>query len=501
MAYFLFKLTFCWGAFALIYLVFLRRETFFTANRAYLLTTFWASLIFSLIPESSLEVVLPQSGLPVLSFPEVLIGGGNATGLNPPENATTIAWWQWTYLLGVCFFAGRMIAGLGRILQLMRSAQKTRLADGSIQVQSDAVKTPCSFFRWVFLPANPDPEQLAMLLLHERAHVRAWHSVDVLLAELGCIAFWFHPLAHWYRKALRTVHEYQADAAASRQFNIKQYGLLLIGQAQSGMLPVFVNHFYQSPLKQRLNMLMKKSSSPVRALKFGFTIPVILLFLLIFRQTSLSAQENSIDAPAQFPGGTEKLMQYLAQNIHYPEAARKARDEGTVFVSFTVKKDGALSNIEALKSSKPINETLVTEGLRVVKSMSKWKPAVQNGKIVKSKMTLPIKFKLDDDAVEMFDLSEAPAFPGGEAEMMGFLAKNIVYPAESRQNQVEGMVAVQFIVETDGSLSNFTNLHSPNGPMYEEVVRVLKLMPKFSPGKKDGQPVRVKYTLPVRFKL
>jgi len=96
---------------------------------------------------------------------------------------------------------------------------------------------------------------------------------------------------------------------------------------------------------------------------------------------------------------------------------------------------------------------------------------------------------------------ELPSFPGGTMEMMKFINQNINYPLEALQQKNEGRVVLSFVVEKDGSLSNIEILRDPGGGCGEEAVRVLKLMPAWLPGMKDGKPVRVNFKLPVRFKL
>ena len=94
---------------------------------------------------------------------------------------------------------------------------------------------------------------------------------------------------------------------------------------------------------------------------------------------------------------------------------------------------------------------------------------------------------------------EMPEFPGGEQAMYAFLVKNLRYPAG--EQHIEGNVYVQFVVEEDGTLTNFKVLRDIGGGCGEEVLRVVRLMPKWKPGMSKGQAVRVQYTLPVAFKL
>ncbi len=103
---------------------------------------------------------------------------------------------------------------------------------------------------------------------------------------------------------------------------------------------------------------------------------------------------------------------------------------------------------------------------------------------------------------EIFTIVEKmPQFPGGEAEMMKFIYKNIKYPPIARENNIEGLVVVTFVVGKDGSINDIKVLRDIGGGCGEESVRVVKKMPKWNPGKQRGKPVQVQFNLPVKFKL
>ena len=111
---------------------------------------------------------------------------------------------------------------------------------------------------------------------------------------------------------------------------------------------------------------------------------------------------------------------------------------------------------------------------------------------------------VEDDVVEqeIFKIvEEMPAFPGGEAKLMEYVAKNVKYPQIARETGVQGRVYVNFVVEPDGSVSNVSVLRGIGGGCDEEAIRVVKSMPKWKPGKQRGKAVRVSYMLPVNFKL
>lgn len=106
------------------------------------------------------------------------------------------------------------------------------------------------------------------------------------------------------------------------------------------------------------------------------------------------------------------------------------------------------------------------------------------------------------DENKVFDaVEQMPAFPGGDAELMKYLSKHLTYPTLAAENGIQGTVLVQFAVMKDGSIGEVKVLRSKDPDLDREAVRVVKGMPKFIPGRMNGQPVNVWFTLPVRFKL
>ena len=107
----------------------------------------------------------------------------------------------------------------------------------------------------------------------------------------------------------------------------------------------------------------------------------------------------------------------------------------------------------------------------------------------------------EEKSYELFDISKPPSFPGGEREMLKFLSENIKYPALARENNIQGTVALTFVVDKDGSIADVNIIKDIGAGCGKEAVRVVKAMPKWNPGEANGQKVKVRYTLPVRFRL
>lgn len=109
--------------------------------------------------------------------------------------------------------------------------------------------------------------------------------------------------------------------------------------------------------------------------------------------------------------------------------------------------------------------------------------------------------KVEDKTYELFDIQKPPSFPGGDAELMKFLSKNIEYPTLAKENNIQGVVALTFVVGKDGSVNDVQIVKDIGGGCGKEAVRVVKSMPKWIAGEANGNPVKVRFTLPVRFRL
>lgn len=98
-------------------------------------------------------------------------------------------------------------------------------------------------------------------------------------------------------------------------------------------------------------------------------------------------------------------------------------------------------------------------------------------------------------------VGQQPNFPGGKEELFKYLAYNMIYPADAAKNKVEGRVLVTFVIEHDGSISNVNVVNSVYPSLDKEAIRVVSEMPKWIPGKANGKTIRVKYTIPITFRL
>ena len=405
---YLLSVTFSWLFFALLYSLFLRRETFFHANRAYLLSAVVLGLALPLlhqfVPAYAMASGVFQETLPVVQV-----------GLQQVEQTTSQwigggAYVGWIYLAGLALAAARMIWGLYRLARMVFRNTSERLPDAGRLIRTNEAQLPFSFFNWIFVPHDfADDADEQKMLAHERAHVRGWHSVDVLLMEVLSVVFWFHPLVHWYRQSLRAVHEYLADQEASHQSSLKQYGLLLLRQAQPQYALAFANHFFRAPLKQRLLMLTKNHSPMARRWKYSLVLPAIVLSLVfssVELQYAPQGQTEKKNEPGTtlqekpvYPGGMPALMKYLTSNIRYPEKSRRDNIEGMVMINFVVDPSGSVTKVQAAQGQvqppSEYREEMIKEAIRVIKDMPDWSPAQKDNEAIPCQLSFPIHFKLE----------------------------------------------------------------------------------------------------------
>ena len=219
--------------------------------------------------------------------------------------------------------------------------------------------------------------------------------------------------------------------------------------------------------------------------------------------------EAIVDVRPTFPGGDEKLMEWLSHNIQYPQNAYNSHIEGRVIVQFLVKEDGSVGDAKIVRSIFPL---LDEEALRVVRTLPKFNPAILNGKTVEYWFTIPVVFRLENDLktheapptnpdenkiIYQF-VEQMPEYPGGQAAMLKFIADNLKYPNDM-MSCFQGSVIVKFYVDTLGYVCDPQIVRGLDSALDREVLRVVRLFPEFTPGQHEGKKVNVYMNLPIYF--
>ncbi len=577
------------------------------------------------------EITITPDGQQPMTAPEIVV----ETASRPHFSL-----WQilgGLYLIGVGVMTLLFLVKLGKLVVLIARSPKEK-REGYTAVFTGREQGSFSFLRYAFFP---DEDVSADIVRHERSHIAHHHSADILFVELMMILQWFNPFIYRYKKELQSLHEYQADRdVVATGVDKRNYMMLILQQCTAADFSGMSNNFSLILTKKRIKMITRNEKAKGLWWRLLATLPV--LAILMIANTKVTAQEQKsddklftvefgqfeifdddgfpmqlrdtvmynddgsyfkfeisdapdpisgemrkkitmtsfnadgtpsnnfkineverhgdtttysidpftisadkfnkfkitsgedinvkvkhakndsiyqiVDQMPEFPGGTEALLKFVANNVKYPEKAKDEEISGRVFISFVIEKDGSVSNVEVKRG---IGGGCDDEAVRVVKAMPKWKPGKKDGKPVRVSYMLPVNFKLTDDipmkSVKKTEankpemkpnadgvyqiVEEMPSFPGGDQKLMEYIANNINYPQEARDKGIEGRVFIRMVIEKDGSVSNVKLLRGIGGGCDEEAERVIKSMPKWKPGMMKGEPVPVSYQIPINFKL
>jgi beta-lactamase regulating signal transducer with metallopeptidase domain len=282
MLHYLLQTQIAWLFFYGLYVATLSRETFFRLNRFYLLTTLLLGILLPLIP---MVVDFPSSQISPILSPVV----GSAVEWTPVFRADTEGSFFsiekiifGIYSLGFAVALARFLTGLQQIFRLYKNGEHENW-DGSTLIYTEDIHLPFSFFKWIFInPQIIDFADYQHIMKHEQAHVRQRHSVDMLFLAMVGIAFWWSPMVYFYKKSLRNVHEYLADASVLSDVPLPDYGALLLRQADHNSAFPLANHFIFSQLKKRFLMMTRKPSASFATAKYVFAAPIIVLLFVAF---------------------------------------------------------------------------------------------------------------------------------------------------------------------------------------------------------------------------
>lgn len=298
------------------YYLFLRKETFFSGNRIYLLSGVVVSLLF---PFFTITKTISLEMQPVV-----------ANNINYTENSAMVIEdpFNWVellipvYFIGFIFFSSKLALQFIAIKRVKKTS-KIFKEDDITHVQSTKNLAPFSFFKSIFYCPNQfKEEELRPILTHEKIHVRQYHTLDVLFMELMCIIFWFNPIVFIYKKLVKQNLEFLADAQTMKLLeNKKLYQYLLLQQAVGHHQFAIANPFFNSLIKKRIVMINQNPSSNLKALKSLFILPLLGLFLVSFNIkteyvykniTEKASPDNIIELIIDKTTSDEQLMKMKA---------------------------------------------------------------------------------------------------------------------------------------------------------------------------------------------
>ncbi len=488
---YLLKVNVAFVLFYAFYRLFFYKDTFFKLRRAILLAFFGLALFYPLLniqdwvrqQEPIADVIYMYSAM----LPEATAKA---------DAAASVDWYGW--LLGslgfiywgiVVFLCGRFLVQLSSILWLAHTSERVVIHETPVYALRKAAG-PFSFFRMVFLhPESHSDKETDEILTHECTHVSQWHSIDVILSEMMCMACWFNPFVWLLKREVRHNLEYLADNTVIQSgYDSKSYQYHLLGLAHHQSVTTLYNSFNVLHLKNRIMMMNKKRSPGIVRTKYLIFIPLVGILMLlsnieaVARLTVRLANEATVSNAMVTATGI--LVDETGQPLIGASVVVKDGKEGTI----TDRKGGFSLEV-------PANAILRCSY-----------QGRESQEVLAADMTNNTHLSLSSKSREMNEqvftvVEKMPSFPGGDAELLKYIATNIKYPKESQVNGEQGRVICSFIVGRDGSVNNPEVLRGVTPLLNEEAVRVINTMPRWNPGMQRGKAVAVKYTVPITFRL
>ena len=532
LAYFL-KVNVAIVLFYAFYRLFFYKDTFFGWRRTALLCFFAVSAAVPLlniqtwITEQEPMVAMADLYASVV-LPELTIG----TEAAPTDwksilsEYANIAYWGIVALLMI-----RLIMQLAGIIHLACRCRKVQIGNTNIHLLPKA-DGPFSFFHWIFIhPSSHTEEEFNEILTHEQTHARQWHSIDVIISELVCIFCWCNPFAWLMKREIRTNLEYMADARVLENgYDSKTYQYHLLGLSHQKAAVTIYNSFNVLPLKKRIKMMNKKRTKEIGRTKYLMFLPLAALLMIVSNIETVARTTKKI--AVEVIEAVDPQTEQPAPEVQDPQVApQPEQDTKTVtYKGKVVDKDGKpIQGVKILSvpNSTPTEVTTQADGSFEFKASPKAKLLFlyQDGNKKKSisftDERLPKENKTNWTIVynekwnevmqsdpgtpdnPIFEVVEhMPEFTGGGMPaLMEYLSKNIKYPEAAMKKGIQGRGIVQFVVEKDGSITNVKILRGVDPELDKEAVRVVSAMPKWKPGTQRGEAVRVRFTVPVMFRL
>jgi TonB family protein len=358
---------------------------------------------------------LPSYGMVTINLPEVTVGADDSS-------------MSWHDVFGVVLLSISALFVLRFAYQLIKIAmlihQGKRYRKGSMLIVEHENDTPpFSFMKYCFINPQGIPQDgLEDILRHEQAHQQKGHSFDIMLFEVIAIVQWFNPFYWMLRKALVEVHEYQADKAViDTQTDPHAYLDTIISIAFSGIALPIGNNFNKSLTLKRIAMMNITQKTKGALLRWAIALAVALpaafiiscdndvtnaeveeeitvTFISNDEEVSKTSEDEGeifvvVEKMPKFQGGDiNKFLEYIGENLKYPEIAMANGIQGRVIMSFIIEPDGRLTNAKILRGADP---SLDKEALRVVESSPVWTPGTQSGEPVRVSFNIPILFTLE----------------------------------------------------------------------------------------------------------
>jgi Zn-dependent protease with chaperone function len=437
--------------FYLAYHFLVRKETFFNSNRWFLLSGLFTSL---LLPFFFIKKIILVAKPKISPEDLVLYSQQPAKAIQDVPVVEAFDWMQFiwiSYIIIACVLVIKIVFNFTSLYRMLYQQQVIKKEKFKLVNLNENI-APFSFFNYIVYNSDLySNEELQSILLHEKIHSQQKHSLDILIAKLFCIVFWFNPFVWLYKKAITQNLEYIADQKAIEQLEDKksyQRALLKVVSHQSCLS--ITNNFYQSLIKKRIVMLNTNQSHKRNSWKYAVIIPALIGFVFLF-QIKVIAQEkeettitknfhtrdevrvvvNKNSSDAEMKNDAATLKKEHGITLKYSKVKRNNAGEITGIKVEFKDKDGnkGVSQIDGKEPIKPIhfykNDSGIGFGkareMRVFTSNGGGRNDAPMAIVMNDSMNIvgDFDFDFDFDAPELPEAPESPEAPEAP-EAFGF---------------------------------------------------------------------------------
>ncbi len=390
-------------------------------------------------------------------------------------------------LLGFIYFSIaailliKLILSIGKVVSFIWKNRKTGIVKKDyLLIPTNGKINTCSFFHFLLWDNTQqlDDHEKRCILDHEYVHIKQKHSLDVVGSELLSILFWFNPLIYLYKKSVKATHEFIADDYATHGQDKKDYISILSTHTLKKLNLSLGNNFYQTQILKRLNML-KTEKKRSRWSRMMLTVPILGMLIYVLACESRDMDGGNVNVPDGFSWIDPKTAPDKLQEEFENEDPEKM---GILF--FQGEMDESVSRFMSSVNPKIVEVMKNDDQTEIYLIVDK--------ELKQSSQTV-------DDALTFVD--EMPVPTEGFEAFYHYIAKNMKYPTQARQNNIQGKVFVEFTVTEDG---NVENTHVKKGiglGCDEEALRVVSSYQNWKPGYLNGKAVKTSMIIPVSFKL
>ena len=495
--------------FVAVYDFFLSKETFFTKNRWYLLSTAVVSFILPLLKMPTIEKAVSNEY--TILLPEIV--------LSPQRVIEKAVWYQSINYMDVLFWSGCLVflvvfaVKLLRIIRLIFKHEIERRLTYKLVLLPKNAKA-FSFFNYIFLGKGIPLDKQEKIIQHELVHSKQKHTIDLLFFEFLRIFMWFNPMVYVYQNRISLVHEYISDEVVSKTTLKESYIDNLLSDIFQVESISFINQFYKhSLIKKRIIMMTKKKSKQIKQLKYLLLIPLLASMVLY---TACSANDKNI-----IGAKLENRKLYFDLNKE-PSVSSSKESYMDIYLGMEVpnRKEYSINDLsteekaeyEGLLSNPPSKSEVFSKGaIRFFEGDNGRKLLFYDMRgLVKSYKVTKGKTSLNNDNVPFSKLDKHPTFPGcTDGDKKCFTQSVAKFVAEnfdiSRGNNLgikpgRKRVYVQFKIDKTGEVTE-VNARAPHPELKQYAIGVVKKLPRMKPGEKDGKVVSTGYTLPISLNI